>query len=723
MAAPYFYNTDVRNFLTRGVVLGKNDLDPFTFAQDPTYLSFKVEFFSPFIPSQLGSSQTIFDYFLSDPHLLHTFSHDGLLKPPKQAIDQGMKPADNTPNSSTYKSMFDPSDYSFSDSAEDYLYAIGSVNRIAYLRAFKQLLGKLQNEAPWYFQKITGTDALYTVDPNVNTRKDLTLNFECLETIDLRSSMLADFYRHAAFDFERHREVLPYNLRTFRMRIHVFEMRNFNTTSGLIAGLLNGSTQAQFEELLRNRAVQNSQGFGSNPLADTNNALGGGVGTRQQSLLSSQFDAISMQTYDLGLCEFDFFSQAPSYMEELTVVDVPQAVFNFRIKVGTVRKTGKYSFYKYLTDYVTKESQFPGGGGPFINSIDVGKPLAKPFYDPEYVNTNLRRYDGAAGIAGKKIVGESGKTLSELEQSKIQDAISVGNQNPNILGNRKRVPRIGGLPGIFISAAESAIGTAIGNVESGINSVLLGNVFDNIPSPAEASQALLGFFNPALGLAGGPGASPQLANDPGNVNFEPMVTPASVSPSPLEPLTIDPTITGGGFDPLPPTSALSPSSLDPLPVDTNIAGGGFDPLTVDPTLVPGGLDPLVVDPTISPVSLDPLPVDTTVEGGGYESLPVDTSLTPGGYDSLQIDNDIVPVQFVPTPVNSSILQSQLDTLIVDNTVEQDPLEPAPKSPSINPKKLTLEANEQTKTLKDKTVGFERPPDQPQISPKNVYRRT
>lgn len=722
MAAPYFYNKDIRNFLTRGIVLSKNDLDPFSFAQDPTFLSFKVEFFSPLLPSNLGFGQSIKDHFLSDPHLINVFGHEGLLLPPKYSIDQGSAPKSTTPNDPVAIQKNSPSDYNFADSAEDYLYAIGSVNRIGYLRAFKNLLRKLQDEAPWYFQKITGTDALYTLDPSVNTRREGTLNFECLETLDMRVSMLADFYRSAAFDFERYREVLPYNLRTFSMRIHVFEMRNFNTSSGLIAGLLNGSTQQQFQDLLQARANQNIQGFGANPTGNTNNALGAGQSTREQNLLASQFDAISMQTYDLGLCEFDFYSQAPSYMEELTVVDVPQAVFNFKVKFGTVRKTGKYSFYKYLTDYVTRESQFPGTG-PFTSSIDVGSPYAIPFYDPEYVNTDLRRYDSKASEEStKKIEGVGNRTLSELEQAKLQDRTILSNQNPNVLGNRKRTPRVGGLPGVFISAAESAIGSALGEVQSGIDRVLLGNAYDNIPSPAEASQALLGFFNPALGLAGGPGAGTPAAANPGNVNFDPVNVATTIATSPMETLTTNPIITGGGFDPPPVGGGIAPSSLDPLPVDTTVSGGGFDPLSVDPTLSGGGFEPLPVDTSMSPFSLDPLPVDTNVDGGGFDVLPTDDTLTPGGYEDLIVEDEVFPIQFENTPVETDISPLTLEPFDINRDVTQDPLEPAPKNPGLSSKSVNLEKNEQPKVLKNKSVGFERPPEQPQISPKNVYRR-
>jgi hypothetical protein len=721
MANTGFFNEDLRNFMTRGLVKTRGDLDPFTFAQDPTFLSFKVEFFPVDIVPRPGTvGESGLDKMLADPFLVHNLSHDGLLKPAKFDIDSGF----TIPTGSAivqpkeFKAMRNPAEYSFSDSAEDYLYSIGSVNRIGYLRAFKELLYKLETQAPWFFQKITGTSSLYTLDTNVNTKRDGVLTFECLETVDMRMSMLADFYRQVAFDFERHREVLPYNLRTFRMKIHVFEMRNFNTSSGTLASLIAGSNPREYEEVIKSRAAHfgdtiQSALAGAPPAADFN---------RQQQILASQFDAISMQTYELGLCEFDFYSQAPSYMEELTVVDVPQATSAFKIKFGTVKKTGKYSFYKYLTDYVIKSSLFPSGSGPF-STVDVRSPLAAPFYDAEVTRIDLQRYgsDGSTDLETRtnKIAGIGKTPLSKLDQDKALERILLSNQNQ--YGNRVHVPHPSGIGGLILGAAESAIGTAISKVQSKIQHALLGNAFDNIPSPAEASQALLGFFNPNLGL-GGRSAGSQSTADPGNVNFEPMTVDKHIDASQFEPLAVDHNITGGGFDNLSSLSPITPDNLVPLPVNQNITLDSLVPLPLYSTLSPGGFDALTVDPNITADTFDTLNVDNTVSGGGFDSLPPYSPISSGGYDALTVHKDIVPVNFVDTPVNSDIKTSPLDSFVPNTTLDQSPLEAGPKPPEINPKNENFEKNEQTKTLKNKSVGFDRPPEQPQISPKNIFTR-
>ena len=366
--AIYNVNTDIKNFLTRGFVNTQQDLDPFMVVQDPTFLTFKVEFFFPGYVNSPQDGTSTSDYLLSDQYLFNNFSQEGLLVPPKYNIDTAGFNMNNSPTKPTFSKSFSPTEYYFNDSAEDYLYAIGSVQRIGYLRTFKQLLYRLQQETPWYFQKISGMDSMYKIDPGNISKKEALLTFECLESVDMRMSLLADAYRQAAFDFERHREVLPHNLRTFKMRIHIYEMRNFNSTYGVISSLLGGVSGIQYQD---------------------------GILT---SNFQPVFDAISVQTYELGMCEFDFYSMAPSYMDEASVSDISQATYKFGVKFGSVRKIAKYSFYNYLTDYLISKSMFPVQGSKTdksfsVTGINVGKPTVVNFYDVYDTSDQLHPYD------------------------------------------------------------------------------------------------------------------------------------------------------------------------------------------------------------------------------------------------------------------------------------------------------------------------------------------
>jgi len=434
-----------RGFLTSGITKGN---DPLYFAQDPTYLSFHLNFFLPDVDSG----------YTADEFLMYSFAHDGLFR--KSQFSK---------NDSSASSIADRiNNYDFTDSAEDYLYSIGAVTRLASLESFKLLLRNIQDKTPWYFQKISGTESFYTIDPNLNTIKDGILTVDCLESVDQRVSLLADLYRHAAWDAERKREILPYNVRTFKMRVHVFEMRNFDA-----------SLQTKVRTVL--------------DMSD-------------HSTISTITDHIdpytTVRTYELGQCEFDFYSAAPSYLSEISVAEVPMSTFQFKIKFKTVRLTAEYPFYKYVVDNVSSLMEFPSDSTPFDSGIIPSTRIhPNPFYDAAPVET-IRSY------------------FRPTIETEMQNT-----PNPtyeNVYGNPQS-GRIGGVTGQILGALESRVNTAISRLDSNVNSVIMGNVYDNVPSPSQVSQALLGFFNPDLGV----GSATQVTNQQairGNVFDEPRTT-------------------------------------------------------------------------------------------------------------------------------------------------------------------------------------------------------
>lgn len=668
--AYYNINPEKRNFLQRGFVSvngqtgqATGELNPFMLIQDPTFLTFKVEFWFPEGVNHPNGSGSGSNY--SDQYLQSVVSHEGLLLPPSFNMDS----SNVKPRSSTVISQ-NLADYNFRDSAEDYLYAIGSVDRIAALRSFKSILYKLQTETPWYFQKIGGADNLYKVDPGKNVKEENMLTFECLESVDLRTSLLADMYRAAAWDFQRHREVLPLNLRTFRMRIHVLEMRDFNRSYGAIAQLIKGDmgSQKNYEEIVRNARFQSAVSNGVRGTAI-------GVGTGAASNLGSAFDALSFQTYELGLCEFDFFSNSQDFLSDLTVVDPQMASFKFGVKYQTVRKTAKYSFYDFLNDYVIRKSMFPGEAltnGFTIGAVDLKSPTVIPFYDAESTNSLINPYrkEEVDKIQVRIDPNSSGQLYNSTTR-KVDDQNSVRNISPN------PAPRAGGILGRAIGAVESRIATAINQVESRVNQTLLGNVYDKIPSPAEASQALLGFFNPDLALSVG-GERSQNIYDPGSVQFDQTNVDNTISPLTLDPLSVDNNLVQSPFSTLTVDKTITGGGLDPLSTDTTITGGGLDSLPVDTTLSGGGMIPLPTDRNISGGGLEPLSTDRNISGGGLDPLTVDNNISADKFDPLDVPKDISYITLSGSKSSSTIdTIGKLDGVSPGTEIQQSQLEGTP----------------------------------------------
>ena len=428
--------------------------DPFSDLQDPTYITFKLDFFPD---NGMG--------FPDD-----AYSSGGLFRTAAQMN------ADNM---------------AFFDSAANYLARIGAPARQMYLEIFANLLYRLQEKAPWYFQSVTGVADLYKIDPAINFRgKDKVLTIECLESIDLRMTLLADTYRNLAFDMQNMREVLPTNLRTFNMNIHVMEFRKFNTTFGIIADSLDKSRDKkgqanQNTDLGIDRAnvfPQPSLSSGTfdniNSQSAVNNKSGGlftnmgdQAGEDYEKTLKSAFEAISVQTFVLKDCEFDFFSEAPGYLETLSVKDIPEATSKFKIKVGKIQKTTAYSFDNFVISEHAKNT--------LINPSDIvnsnlgrakpdlyGATWVDPYFDQTFVNS-VDNKDKFYADKRESIFPSDGNTTS-----KYADQLAESNEINNTLGN--------------------LTGGILGNTP-GANT--MGNVYGNPTILREAAQQLNVFLD------------------------------------------------------------------------------------------------------------------------------------------------------------------------------------------------------------------------------------
>jgi len=114
--------------------------------------------------------------------------------------------------------------------AYSYLIRNGEVLRASYLQQFVECLKAINYNMPWYWQSIEGLASAWKYDSFKEPYKggdDSVLDIECLESIDLKMTLLVDLYRKAIYDNEHKRVILPENLRKFEMYIYVQEVRKF----------------------------------------------------------------------------------------------------------------------------------------------------------------------------------------------------------------------------------------------------------------------------------------------------------------------------------------------------------------------------------------------------------------------------------------------------------------------------------------------------------------
>ncbi len=99
------------------------------------------------------------------------------------------------------------------------------------LTSFTDLLRRINMEMPWFWQTISGVEAAVQYkkleDPYWGADSPM-LEIECLEeNVDLNAITLMDLYKRAIYDFDRWIEIVPLNLRQFRMTLTVSEIRQF----------------------------------------------------------------------------------------------------------------------------------------------------------------------------------------------------------------------------------------------------------------------------------------------------------------------------------------------------------------------------------------------------------------------------------------------------------------------------------------------------------------
>jgi hypothetical protein len=499
-----------RSFLSVGRDNSQNGYDPFNDLQDPTFLSFRLDFFP--------------DGGLSFPD--DSYSSGGLLRP---SADSGII------------------NYGFYDSAADYLARIGSPNRQLYLDAFVKLLESLQKDAPWYFQSVSGLGDLYKIDPTIPFRgKDKVLTIECLESVDLRISLLADLYRNTAFDMQNMREVLPMNLRTFNMAVHVLEFRRFNTTFGVIADQISeravkgqAAQQAALDAKRRNVFNQGSSSLFTGTFDNItsfatglNTQLGGlftnlgqQAGESYDTTVESAFEAISVQTFYLKDCEFDFYSEAPGYLDTVSVKEIPEATHRFKIRVGKIQKTGSYPFYNYVISEYAKYSR--------ISPTDIDKQRGSSRNSPNPSEPYFEQttYDGPLQEDFRTLRESIFPTADQDPKKGTAKAYSKAAEDADFLRRKPLERLLGGLLDNATNYVNTGLNQALGNLTGGLlGTAPLGNVYGDPNFFRRAIEGLNDFLTPGNQLTAGQVSATPPAQILGNIKFQALNLENTISP-------------------------------------------------------------------------------------------------------------------------------------------------------------------------------------------------
>lgn len=212
------------------------------------------------------------------------------------------------------------------NSAMRYLESRKLVPEAARLKKLIEILQYTTKYEPWFFQSIKGLKDLWSASTNMKQNRkgsNITLNIETLESLDLKVTYLADLYRKAVYDSIYMRELIPDNLRYFKMIIYVAEFRNLRSLT---------------EQLISNRLIQN----------DRIDNIGQRVVDVFRSAGSYFEDHASFMQFDCHFCEFDFSPSIP-VGDNLTVYDGEMANNSFNINVGWFMEKHQYRYYDIMT--------------------------------------------------------------------------------------------------------------------------------------------------------------------------------------------------------------------------------------------------------------------------------------------------------------------------------------------------------------------------------------
>ena len=316
---------------------------------------------------------------------------------------------------------------------------------------FQKVLMKINKELPWFWQTISGLDVANTynnlADPWWGAEKP-KLEIECLEeNVELTAIGLMDLYKRACYDFVRWVEVIPPNLRHFRMQVWVSEVRKFQQDTGA-----------------------KDLGFFDNP---ENSGQTGTVKKINQELSLTAKPFIQLQ---FSHCEFDIDSIAPMFADISKNPETKKP--KIAIKWGTVEQINQQLGANLVTE--VKDS-------PLTQAAQgVGGELSYTPFNPDADRKTITPRDTARG--GFSLPGDPTfkSVLKDNTLGKVGDAIDNA---------------ISGITGRIDSAKNSLTlqnNSDIGNVHggtTGLASTLIGRATDSV-----MSKLLLGNVH---GLSGG----------------------------------------------------------------------------------------------------------------------------------------------------------------------------------------------------------------------------
>jgi hypothetical protein len=453
--------------------------------EDPTYLGFKFVF-------DFGALPVNLEYGWAPSPLLRIPNYtsiNGAANMPKNLF--GQPQYQNVNSNVTYYSA-----YNYLLERDGSYRGSNGLKRANALKQFQILLNNINSNSPWFFQSIIGLDRLDKIalsgfqdEPGMDSfdsarTNGKTLTINCLESLNLRMTALANLYNQATFDADNMRWLVPRNLRKFTMWIYVTEIRNFFKTTRLTGSSAVVSQLNDLASLLT--TDRNPGGSLANTPEGERPPVGAGApgnafnsfarGVLSQSGLMNEVDAFRNQQdqsgikpvliYELSQCEFDFSGSTP-----FTTMDAglsPNAATqSFKIHVGKVRMKTQFPNIRTDNNYLV-----------LSDGYDQNKSSVQIYADTLDLESII-------SLGREALTNITSQAISDLINEGISQLVSpmTSGVDQTLLGNiysfnpseLARLSNQGGQLGF--NNAQNFLNTGIDNVLSG-----------NLPTPQSTGQ-------------------------------------------------------------------------------------------------------------------------------------------------------------------------------------------------------------------------------------------
>ncbi len=374
-----------------------------------------------------------------------------------------------------------------------YLDRIGDKVRKGYLISFVRLLKRINSETPWFFQSIEGLDEawkhLYQESSYSPLIKDKKITINCLdESIDLRITALMDLYRKACFDWEYRREIVPLNLRRFKVAIYCYEARSINRSG----------TPQRWQDIPKDSSV--GTGLNKKPLKsikqkdkdELDKFLGEDPNAYNKTAnLDYVNPNISRIMMNFEYCEF-LSDESNTVLASLSNKELALKAQKIVFKFGNVKEANIFRFH-----HNKAVSDFTNGA---LDSLALDSPSTLPSNSSELV------VQGPGDLKDRflaRVNSEIERVLAPFKlpnTKKLKDAL--GSENGNIYGLSALELAIERLPQAAKDAARRAVAEVL-RAASPARQLFLGNVWG---------------FDVALNAGGFASETDQIGSGPGGIS-------------------------------------------------------------------------------------------------------------------------------------------------------------------------------------------------------------